>query len=100
MRPAVISTEISRSRKFKTQTVKKHALFSIAQFFLPFFALLSHLISQSKSHCFVTRHIKCHILTGDVSIKGIKINFQTYSKDWNKRTVWNKHTGGKILKKQ
>ena len=23
-----------------------------------------------------------------------------YSKDWNKRTVWNKRTGGKILKKQ
>ena len=23
----------------------------------------------------------------------------TYSKDWNKRTVWNKRTGGKILNK-
>ena len=22
-----------------------------------------------------------------------------HSKDWNKRTVWNKRTGGKILKK-
>ena len=35
-----------------------------------------------------------------IGLRCSKTSFSSYSKDWNKRTVWNKRTGGKILKKE
>ena len=43
---------------------------------------------------------KClHLCFSRVVLIKVKVFMNVYSKDWNKRTVWNKRTGGKILKK-